>query len=260
MGELSYYLIVLACAFFHELGHIITARLLGFKIRALEFLPVGLTAWIEIGNGRRFWQEILLYISCPLVNILIAVVFVPFLNQNPEFVNNLIYINIGLAVLNMVPILPLDGGKILNSFLAFYYSCLKAYNICIRVSECLIFVISVLSLIVVLYSFNITFIFVMIFIMGYIINNRYVFQSRALTELLDKKRIHAKKDIIKAKIIVVHDDMKLIDIIKEFSLGYFFLVVVLNEDMEIKRIISETEILELVFIKGVNNLLKDILN
>jgi stage IV sporulation protein FB len=254
VGELASYIIVLACAFLHELGHVLTAKILKLKTISIEILPVGITARIDVPNYRHCGREVLLYLSGPLTNVILALSIILLIRENyfidSELSNYLVLINLWLAGLNLLPVIPLDGGKILNSILCFHFSCFKSYNLCVKISKAAVAVMLAASIYILIKTMNITFFLVCMFIIGYIYRNRDKFQSKFLIDLLFKKEMLKRKSIIKTRVLTTHTKTKTIDIIKEFALGYYYLIVVINEEMEIITTLGELEIIDYILICG----------
>ena len=263
LGELASYMIVLACAFLHELGHVLTAKLLKLKTISIEVLPVGITARIEMSDYRHLGREVLLYLSGPLTNVILALLIILLMKEN-HFINYelgyyIVLINLCLAGLNLLPAIPLDGGKILNSILCFHFSCFKAYHLCIKMSKASVAMMFAVAVYILIKTMNITFFLVCMFLIGYIYRNRDMFQSRFLMDLLFKKGMLKRKNIIKTKIITAHTMTKIIDVIREFALGYFYSIVVINEEMKIITILGEMEIIDHIFICGAEGTIGNIL-
>lgn len=263
MDELANYIIILICAFLHELGHIITAIILKLKIKSIQILPIGISARIDIPNCRYLRQEIILYLSGPLTNLLLILPIILLLKLNwiinSELGYHLILVNLSLACLNLLPVIPLDGGRILNSILCFNFSCFKSHSFCKRVSKVLIIMIIALSILIFAIAMNISFFLVGIFLAVYMYQSRYAFQSEFLIDLLYKRRMIKSKNIIKTKILTVNTKTELVDIIKEFALGHFYFFIILNEEMKFIKIISEIEIIDYIFEHGVGNTIKELL-
>jgi Zn-dependent protease/predicted transcriptional regulator len=127
----------------HELGHALMASRYGIKARNMVLLPIGGIASIERfpGNPK---QELMISLAGPAVNILIALLLLPFIQAYPPFWDyregvsimhghDLFYTlhlaNIGLALLNLIPAFPLDGGRILRALLGFKINYVRATNI-----------------------------------------------------------------------------------------------------------------------------------
>jgi Zn-dependent protease/CBS domain-containing protein len=131
--------IVLACVAAHEIGHMLVARRYGLIPKAVILLPLsGVTVFDEThaekpASGAAAWkQEVRITLTGPLVNIVLAMIVAgivlalipeaslwkwPFL-QPSNLPRSLVWANLYLAGLNLLPAYPLDGGRILRAFFA----------------------------------------------------------------------------------------------------------------------------------------------
>ncbi len=130
----------------HEIGHALTARRFGIHTKDIVLTPIGGMARI-MNMPSNPKQEIAIAIAGPLVSLAIAVVgFFAFqaiapLTAVPNTIATgigiLMYINLMLGLFNLVPALPMDGGRVLRGFLALKYDSLKATVIAARVGRAL---------------------------------------------------------------------------------------------------------------------------
>ncbi|MGM9971686.1 MAG: site-2 protease family protein [Anaeroplasmataceae bacterium] len=97
----------------HEIGHLITIKLLKYDIYKFHILPFGLMIECNMNKNRRLLDDILVYISGIAVNIILIIIFILF-KANKYY----IYLNLGIVLFNIIPIIPLDGGRILLSLLS----------------------------------------------------------------------------------------------------------------------------------------------
>lgn len=130
-------LCLFACVLMHEYGHALMARRFGVGTRDIILSPIGGVARLE-EMPRKPVQELLIAIAGPLVNVVIALIllillsiisdsgFIPLgedlslIDVPIEFIKILMFTNAALFVFNLVPAFPMDGGRILRAFLAFF--------------------------------------------------------------------------------------------------------------------------------------------
>jgi len=145
------------CILLHELGHALTAIRLGYPIRRITMYPIGGVATLEAQPSPK--HEFLITIAGPLVNVVIAgviyltlrvtpgglpVVFFDGIRsyvQNPDTVRSYFTMlglaNASLAVFNLLPAFPMDGGRIVRSLLAMRIGQVAATRIAGRVGQVL---------------------------------------------------------------------------------------------------------------------------
>ena len=135
----------------HELGHAIVGRSLGVEIKAITlWLLGGMAQFDRMPRGRG--QEAIMAIAGPVTSYGLAAICWLILGWTPvdlpafKFVfAYLTWMNVILATFNLVPALPLDGGRILRSLLALRVDYLRATQIAAEVSKFQAFMFAVLG-------------------------------------------------------------------------------------------------------------------
>lgn len=116
-------------AFIHEVAHVIFIRLCGNTIDTIEVHAFGLNI---IKKGfLNYKQDIIIALSGPLINlILFFISYYIWLNFFPlEMLSIFCGVNFLIFLINILPVLPLDGGRALYSFLLLKYDILYAQNL-----------------------------------------------------------------------------------------------------------------------------------
>ena len=97
---------VLACVV-HELGHLLVGAALGGRPRWLSLSAVGLELNMEYPAGLSYGRELAVALAGPAVNLVTGGICAQFGNYL------LAGVSFGLGLLNLMPVLPLDGGRAL---------------------------------------------------------------------------------------------------------------------------------------------------
>ncbi len=102
----------------HELGHFITALCLRWPVRKVVIYPYGGCSYFDNDINVPLWQELLVLIMGPLMQIIVV-------NILPLDIDNLVllhrYSNL-ILIFNLLPIYPLDGGRLIQIVLSYFIS------------------------------------------------------------------------------------------------------------------------------------------
>lgn len=102
---------LLACAA-HELGHVVAARCCGGRVERLSLTAVGAELSFSYRAPLTYEQDSLVALAGPGVNLLLGGLFYWQGRHLPAA------LSLGLGAFNLLPILPLDGGRVLYGLLA----------------------------------------------------------------------------------------------------------------------------------------------
>jgi Zn-dependent protease/CBS domain-containing protein len=140
----------------HELCHSVVALHFGIKVRRITLLPIGGVASME-EIPKKPYQELLISLAGPLSNILIVIIFyfplmlllgketlmypLRVITGQANFAGNfnvlahIYWINLVLAVFNMLPAFPMDGGRVMRAILSYRMSYQDATHIAVRMGH-----------------------------------------------------------------------------------------------------------------------------
>jgi Zn-dependent protease/predicted transcriptional regulator len=158
VGEL---VLLFGCVLLHELGHALAARHYGIATRSIVLLPIGGVARLE-RMPEKPWQEIVVALAGPGVNLLIVVlstVALAALGVGPQrivdegvavlfgtaapavsdalrhLLEGLFALNLVMLLFNLIPAFPMDGGRVLRATLAFFLPYPRATRIASQVGQ-----------------------------------------------------------------------------------------------------------------------------
>ncbi len=104
----------------HELAHVAVARGFGMRVHSVTLHLLGGETLIE-GESRTPWQELAVSISGPLSSLAIGLACFavePTLDGTPaDVVHAVAQLNVLVAIFNMLPGLPLDGGRVFRAII-----------------------------------------------------------------------------------------------------------------------------------------------
>lgn len=196
--QIKIYALLMLFALIHEIGHLLMGVVLGFKPEAISIIPTGFTINFKtkcedynkkIKKGSLLnLKKIIVALAGPLTNlliILISIIYYKVTNEIQIFkipINLILYSNILIFMFNMLPIYPLDGGRILKGIFNITYGIKKSYIISNNISNITLMIITVLSSFLILIYKNIAIFIIVIYLWAITIkeNKNYRMKINAL--------------------------------------------------------------------------------
>ena len=124
--EFTFIFILLFC---HEMGHAIVGIIFKWKIKSITFYPYGGLTLFDTKENRSINKEILIILAGPIFQIITYIILNYFFKYS--------YIktyNLTILTFNLLPILSLDGGRLLNLILDKFFNYLKSFYITLSIS------------------------------------------------------------------------------------------------------------------------------
>ena len=173
--QIKIYLLVLGFAFLHELAHMLVSLLLGFKPKSIEIMPFGFS--LNLTPKKEDFETkikksnlvelkyIYVAVAGPLLNLIIATLFSYIrLKVNSEIIDLITYSNLIIFIFNLIPIYPLDGGRVINSVLKINRGSLIANKTMKIIKKVTIILLTIASSIAILYLKNIAILLIIVYL------------------------------------------------------------------------------------------------
>lgn len=234
-------------ALIHELCHVVSAILLKIKIRNIELFPFGGVARIDNLDYMGTYREIIINIAGPLFNAATAIflLLIKGFRVSTLYLNQAVSINIMLAVFNMLPGLPLDGGRILRAALNCFIGFKKATRVAIISGRVIASVLMLCGVLLLIYGrFNIGFFAVPFFMLYASRQEESIMTFMVMKDIIGKKKKLINNGFMEAKFICAYEDMYMEDVIKHIDLDKYHIIIIIGSDMKIKGTLTESQVLD----------------
>lgn len=239
-----------AAAFFsvvlHEMSHIAVARRFGIHPTRIWITPVGLSASIQ---NKGFSRSVLLWIytAGPAANLLLfgaALLAGTILPQMEKELDLVCRTNLLLALFNLLPVFPFDGGKILQQLLSGAMGLLAAG----RVIKILAWIMAVLILSAGVAQFcmtgyNVSLIMIGIYIPIVLKDAGMESAFMNIRQILYRRSKLIKKGVYPARDLVVLKSTRVEEILKNMDFDRFHIIYVLDDDLRLAKAFTENEII-----------------
>jgi len=256
-GSLPLVLLGFICIVLHELAHAVCAIICGFSISSIEILPIGAMARIDGLFETSPICEILIALAGPVMSLILGMISYYLYNQNSiELFRMLISLNLSIAAFNLLPALPLDGGRVVRSILSNFigvksatiFACMMGLLVGVAMSSYTI----ILAIQGSLAPTYIVFGFLLI-ISSLSERKRAMFIS--IAQVTEKKETLMRQGSMVVSQIAVPSDIKLYTVVSRFKPRCYHMVVVVDDNMCPVGYMSEGEVVNALIDNGANVLI-----
>lgn len=248
----SYFLVI----FIHELGHYYVAKYCGYKLSKFSLSPYGVSL-SYYGQTLEQKDEIYIALAGPVVNLAVALITVAFWWMFPTFYlvsYNFVEVNLIIALTNLLPAFPLDGGRVFVSLFSNIVERRKALKITKNFNVVLSVMFFILFFVFCFINFNPTYLLFAVFLTMGVLDLNFLSKYEKIN-VFNKKM----KNFSKPKIYVINENVKLKDILNKIEGNKTYLFVLMQENGK-SIILSDEFILKLSLNFDVNQSLRDLIN
>jgi len=254
-GYLKEMLLLFLFVMIHELCHVVTALFFRLKIRSIEMFPFGGVAKIDGLEGLELFKEVMISIAGPAFNVVSAIVIfqIDKAGVHIPYFRYMMDINIALAFFNLMPGLPLDGGRIARAVLSYFIGYKKSTKVLVISGK-------IISVLLVLYGIaayvygeiNFSLLIIPIFIFIFASREKNDIMYTIIKDVINKKEYLKSKGIMDTVEISAYEDAYARDILKHFDLNKYHVVMVINSKMELRSVLTESQIFNGLSLYGSN--------
>lgn len=259
-GYMRFFAVCWISAFLHECTHVFVMHRFKIPVTEIVFQPFGMCAVIGTPVIKNPYHEIFSAVVGPLASLAIALFLVPIADKFPsETIDCCISANTAMFFVNLLPCLPLDGGRIMRAALTLgsdAFTAIKlSYKISCIITAMLIFV-SILLLLTA--QFNFSLILIGAFLAGNLCFGQKSLSAQTLRELLYYRSKPEKDCLCDTCIITAYTDLPARKILRKLSYHKYHIVHVIDTDKKIIKILTESQIIEALFTRSIQLTLGEI--
>lgn len=185
--QIELYAMIMIFALIHEFGHLLAGVIMGMKPEKIEVMPFGVSISFKINvdeynekikNGNVLEiKKIIVALAGPITNFIIILISC---NLNLDLIKSMliIYTNFLIMIFNLLPIYPLDGGRILKGILHIIVGKRNAEKYINTISIIMVIVITAVFSILILYIQNISIFLIDIYLWYLVIKEDFKHKRR----------------------------------------------------------------------------------
>lgn len=219
-GKIFVFVIYTVCAVLHELGHSLAAGAAGYRLNKITLMPFGAVVKGDI-DGLKLIDEIKIALAGPFLSLGVGLFFVALWWIFPDlyaYTDIAAEANFSMALVNFLPVFPLDGGRVLSAFTTLKLGKKKSKIIC-RVTGTIFAMLLVAAFFFTLDALNISLLFFSLFVLfgafGKSADNEYVKLYSEISENRLKRGMTVKIQAVDKGVTV----KKVMSMLDEYSLN-----------------------------------------
>ncbi|WP_066632568.1 M50 family metallopeptidase [Desulfolucanica intricata] len=255
-GVLGKGLIAFFVVLWHEMAHAVAARRLGVLVSEVELLPFG--GVVRMGSDLALdpHKETCVALAGPFSNIVLFGLGLALKNNgiwDDQLGPYFLQCNLIVALFNLLPVLPLDGGRVYRAFLAGRTGYKKATYRAATWAQVWAIGIVLLGAIGLAYRYcGLDVMVVGLFLFYAASREKSMAPYLFIRHLAQKKEELVKAGVLPAEQLVAFDNIPLGEIIRPFVPQKFHLVFLLDRQWKYKGVVTEAEIVDALLTHGVD--------
>ncbi|HHY72856.1 MAG TPA: stage IV sporulation protein FB [Bacillus bacterium] len=231
-GRFLEIIMLFTIVFVHEMGHAACAHHFRWRIKKIELLPFGGVAEMDEHGNRPLKEELLVILSGPLQHIWLSglaylLFFIGWIDQNTYdlFMKH----NMMILVFNLLPIWPLDGGKLVFLGMSLKFPFSQAHQYALFTSIGFVGLLVLSTILVFPFHLNLWIVLLFVIFAHYV---EWKQRKFAHIRFLLERYYGRSREIKNLRPIVVNDSDQLIDVFAQFCRGCKHQIIIKMSDRE----------------------------
>lgn len=239
-------MMLIAIIFVHEMGHAVCAQYFNWRIKSVQLLPFGGTMETEEYGNKSLKEDMLVVLAGPIQHIWLSglsYILYVFSVISSDLYHTFFYMNMILFLFNLLPIWPLDGGRLLFIGIARFHSFLEAQTYTLYISTAIAVVVCLTW--VIIEPLNLNAWMIALFICISLLmewRQRYY----AFMRFLLQRHYGNSKDLVKLKPIKADEREPIYKVLEMFQRGCKHPIIVMRDGKE-SGTLDENELLHAYF-------------
>lgn len=244
----------------HESAHILCAKALNVSVSHITVFPFGISAKLSDGCIKNSDKEFIISFVGPFSNLIMFWIFtILHAAYQTEYLKFCADINLAMGTVNLLPALPLDGGRMLKSIITAKYGTIRALNFMLKLSRILIaFLLALSVFLIIITKLNFSLLLIAAFLLQNLTHEQNSLTHHTLTEILENNTKPNRQVTYPSKIFTAKGNTSAFRILRLLSYDYFCIINVLDDESHIIRSLTETEIINALTKRSINLKLDDI--
>ncbi len=234
----------------HELCHLISAVFLKVRVKSVIVMPFGMTLRLSDSVIKSPAKEAIISACGPLSNIFMAFLCVLYCFLKGEISPPsafFITVNAVICALNLLPAMPLDGGRILRAVLIEKIGFIGAVSVMKKLTRIFCFIIFAVGIFVLIISrMNLSLIMVGAFLLIFVISDRKNNEYIIMKEILYLKDKLKSNEFMKTKFLASGEEVSAVKLLNKFDYSSFHIIGVVDKNKRLKKFITECEVVDAV--------------
>ncbi|WP_347549422.1 M50 family metallopeptidase [Pseudalkalibacillus hwajinpoensis] len=227
-GRFREMLLLFLVVLIHEGGHAAAALYFRWRVKEIVLLPFGGVAVVDEHGNRPVKEEFIVILAGPLQHVWMIglAMYLHRIGMMDDMYSLFILHNIMVLLFNLLPIWPLDGGKLLFLLITLFYPFKAAHRLMLRTSIIFLFIMIVMTFY--FFPFHLNLWMVIVFLCTAHFKEWKHHPYIYLRFLLER---YSKSYVGKKETLSVLPDMKVNEVLSKFSRGKHYQILVQNMDI-----------------------------